>query len=232
MASSDSGGGADGRGPGEPGRSPRAPALTVTPTSVDPGATVTVTATDCGDTQVSVDQFEEGQDVVVAIDLDSQGGGTWSTEVTAGQADTTFSVSQGCGGAQPEAIVDVENPQLFLRPNASFPESVVGTDCPVGATPDVTVYTNGNPPFSVPTPDVDASGDWFVDLFLTPVPQSTGPGRVEATCGEVAYAPVTFDIPGGPTTTTEPAPTSEAVPPVPTTAPPATPVSGAAQFTG
>lgn len=207
-----------------------APTLTLSATTASPGDAITVTLTDCPDqpTLSAAEQFKDGIPLLTPAD---QGGGTWSEEVTVGIADITFSLLDGCGGADLQATVDVENPILVPGPILS-PEVrlVFGTDCPDGATPDARVVDSGGTTRTAPPLEVDAEGDWTWDL---PTDLPPGPTRVEASCGEVVYEPLAFVVPGTTTppstsTTTTTSPTDTGPP----TASPAAPVSGAARFTG
>lgn len=211
------------------------PTLTVSPESVLPGATVTVTASGCADVPLVGYQVQgtdgETVELTLTLTLTHDGDGTSSGEVVAGRGDLFFFLLDGCDGAQAEARAEVEDPFLFALPSNDLPLTITGTDCPPNATPVVSVTTGGQT-YEVPDLTVDAFGDFVLDVLLDLPVAPAGPTTVEATCGDVVYAPLELTPP-----------LVEAVPPItgvttttaagsPGTAAPASPIAGNARFTG
>ncbi len=157
----------------------------------------------------------------------------WHYEIQAPNTDVYAVAINGCVQGEADltgGYADVENPILFANPlMGTRATSVTGTDCPDGATPQATLQLERTEILLDPSaPDVH--GDWTAELPDS-VEAGAMNGEVDATCGAVAYAPLSVGlgevVPGPsttiPTTTTDPAGPS---------APPATPVDTAARFTG
>lgn len=160
--------------------------------------------------------------------------GVWSYNLDSAERDQQ--ISAGCGDAQDRTRYDVDRPALMPGPTVADygsyrPEldgtSVVGTDCPAGSQAKVTFTAPGTEPVSA-TAAIDQYGDWEASV---PASIPTGDVTAAATCGDVAYEPITFARPGGIPATTIPRPPTTPVAPAPVPAP-ATPVAGTADYTG
>lgn len=214
------------------------PVLEVSPLRVDPEEVVTFTVRDCP--QQPELQVGESDFVRLVEPTPTSVAGTWSSELVAGLTDWT--VHGTCGAvAFDEVVVDIDHPLMSFLPIGAFapspdpPTTVYGSDCPDGTTATVTFADEAKGYRSVETAAIDERGDWQVS------PQHPVAGQVSsvdlritvgASCGDVTYAPLRYDlllgIPGGPN---EP-PTSTPTPPAVAEPPPAVARSGRATFTG
>ena len=103
---------------------------------------------------------------------------------------------------------------------------MVGTDCPADQA-SVTFRGAGDTTETL-TAATDEHGDWEAPI---PYAIPAGPVTVVASCGDIAYGPITFERRGP----AAPVPTAPATTPAPVPGPgatPAAPVGGAPSYTG
>lgn len=223
----------------DPAGAQAAPTLTASPDAANPGDVITVTVEGCEEPPGLGYQVVNGSGRTFEVDTVDAGGGTFSTQVVAPFGDLYVYLRFGeCGlgttlAESPILWLDVEAPLLFAVPSPELPLTIYGTDCPSGATPELT-FTFGAQSYDVGDLAVDDRGDWSL-YTLDEVPDAAvappGPSRVDATCGDLVYE--TLDILGadepGPTTTTITTPPTT---PADGSSPAARPVAGTATFTG
>lgn len=213
-----------------------APNLTASPSTANPGDTITLTAAGCADAPRLGYQAVDGSGATFEVDTTADGAGTYSADIAAPVGDLyAYFLFGECGVGStivesPIARVDVEAPLLYASPSPQLPELIQGTDCPPGATPAVTLTTGGER-YDIGELEVDEFGDWFISAYSGVLPVlPAGPSTVQATCGDLVYDTLTLDPPGRPE---EPTPPAVAPAPAPVaSAPSATPVPGSARFTG
>jgi hypothetical protein len=170
-----------------------------TPDVVAPGEPWTLTISGCDDPgdEVAALAMLQFSDTGGSLIAERQPDGTFVASGSAPREDLIVLRTHPCempDGTQ--VILDVENPQLVLAPIPAYrPTSVIGTDCPDGATPTASVTSAGRTIELDPGP-VDERGDWSADL---PDPN---PETVYATCGAMTYKTIAFAAPATTTTTT------------------------------
>lgn len=222
-----------------------APTMTVTPLRAGPDDTITIVIEDC----TPPDDLPVPYGVSITTGFEDTPGGMYLTEGPAGRWTGTlklgadFRVSTSCEGVSLRADVEIDNPILYAKPliipltvRPDPPTGFFGTDCPDGTEAHVRFQALGRPAPEVRTAAIDEHGDWEVDV--PDFPQGTAV-EVSASCGSVSYPTYSYTAggsqyatttstivsdPGSSTTTTAAASAGSAAP--------ATPVTGAAAYTG
>lgn len=128
------------------------------------------------------------------LSIAPDGATQWTFDATAGNYDDSYGAR--CGDETAGARFDTDAPWLYLgplgvrAPDFGRPKTeVAGTDCPAGTTASVSITRNGTT--TSHTASIDQYGDWNVPLD-TPYMMSGAIEslRVEASCGNVTYAPL------------------------------------------
>lgn len=142
-----------------------------------------------------------------------------------------------CDGAEVGAArFDAESPHLWFGPRPRpFPgpdydyTTVEGSDCPAGSSPIVTIAVEGDDVLRLAEPTIDERGDWSTPL---PWPVGERAMTIEASCGDVTYDVLQATSTSTSTTTSSTTSSSTTVPVGGGSPTPATPVRGAADYTG
>jgi hypothetical protein len=213
-----------------------APVVSIVPdASTTPGEWFMILVEGCtplGDAP-SVSYAVQASDATHIEDMVPNDVDAWHLEVQAPATDVHVVAIDGCVQGEADltgGYADVENPILFANPLLGIQAtSVVGTDCPDGATPEASLWLERTQILLDPSAP-DGHGDWRAEL---PDSLEAGAmtGEVHAVCGAVTYATLTValgEVVAGPSTTAPSTTTSAPRPP----AAPATPVDTAARFTG
>ena len=209
--------------------------VTLTPVSGPPGSDVTARVACDVAPEFYVVALDEGAPpgTIVGSPGVEDGPGEWTHALRAGDRD--LRITAVCGDDSGTVRFDVEHPAMFPGPTWTNmgewrPErdntTVVGTDCPADQA-SVTFRGAGDTTETM-SAATDDHGDWEADI---PYAIPAGPVTVVASCGDIAYGPITFERRGP----AAPVPTAPATTPAPVPGPsatPASPVGGAPSYTG
>lgn len=213
------------------------PTVDVSPQTILPGETATVTVTGCDEQPSGIVSFEY-DDVAIDWAFVETSPGTWTQSFRGGQLDLFGIVS--CPGwiNDDDVVIDVDAPTMFFGlyygpfGTQDPPTEVIGKDCPRGTTAAVEIRSGDS--MTTTEAALNPYGDWAVDLPATTAIEGA---TVRASCGDVIYDSITYEG-SGPTTTTPvttgPPTTTEPSVAAPTVAPakPALPRSGSPDYTG
>ena len=155
----------------------------------------------------------------------------WAVDGEATSTDDAWWAS--CDGTEVgTARFDAEAPHLWFGPRPRpFPgpgyryTTLEGTDCPPETTASASVVVGGNEAYLYEA-EIDELGDWSIEL---PVAVGEAEMEIDASCGDVTYDRVQLTTTSTSSTTTT---TTTSVPAGGGGPTPATPVRGAADYTG